>query len=403
MNKLKEKFSSAVKTTAMSAQQIYKHKSFNLSKTQEDPEWDEPCGEFMKLYNQITSLIEEVQKFEKTVTELCGHLAKLGDIFMSNVNESDPDHTQKIATAFNTIMKDCGGEPLESATQRINEEILALLKQKLEEMKPLLDAIELRKKAKMDYDHYYFKLEQLRGKPNADPNKVIRNQNKFQECQTALTTITDRLIDKFIEYETARPTFLAYEFQTLRSVQKEFFSAIAQGMSKFKVTQPHEGMPTEPIVAPYSGLATNNNNQFNQGGRRPPKARRAYDDEEEEEGEDGAPRPARPTSQSSFRRPNPGAAQNNAFGRGGAKSGGFASRGTKAPVAVDVEEPAPPARKPKGVYAIVMYDFPGEDEDELPLREGQRVRVTRQHESGWWTGEINGKVGMFPATYVKLV
>ena len=26
----------------------------------------------------------------------------------------------------------------------------------------------------MDYDHYYFKLEQLRGKPNADPNKVIR-------------------------------------------------------------------------------------------------------------------------------------------------------------------------------------------------------------------------------------
>lgn len=26
----------------------------------------------------------------------------------------------------------------------------------------------------MDYDHYYFKLEQLRGKSNSDPNKVIR-------------------------------------------------------------------------------------------------------------------------------------------------------------------------------------------------------------------------------------
>lgn len=38
MNKLKAKFESAVKSTAMSAQQIYKHKSFNLSKTQEDPE-----------------------------------------------------------------------------------------------------------------------------------------------------------------------------------------------------------------------------------------------------------------------------------------------------------------------------------------------------------------------------
>lgn len=39
MNKLKAKFENAVKTTAMSAQQIYKHKSFNLSKTQEDPEY----------------------------------------------------------------------------------------------------------------------------------------------------------------------------------------------------------------------------------------------------------------------------------------------------------------------------------------------------------------------------
>ena len=38
MNKLKQKFESAMKSTAMSAQQIYKHKSFNLSKTQEDPE-----------------------------------------------------------------------------------------------------------------------------------------------------------------------------------------------------------------------------------------------------------------------------------------------------------------------------------------------------------------------------
>ena len=26
----------------------------------------------------------------------------------------------------------------------------------------------------MDYDHYYFKLEQMRNKPNSDPNKVIR-------------------------------------------------------------------------------------------------------------------------------------------------------------------------------------------------------------------------------------
>lgn len=91
----------------------------------------------MKLYNQINSLvclfirnllIYRLMKFRSLkrlllvicvsfllFVELCGHLSKLGDIFMSNVTESDPEHTQKIASAFDTIMKNCNGELLESA------------------------------------------------------------------------------------------------------------------------------------------------------------------------------------------------------------------------------------------------------------------------------------------------
>ncbi|OAO12587.1 Variant SH3 domain containing protein [Blastocystis sp. ATCC 50177/Nand II] len=390
MNKLKQKFESAMKSTAMSAQQIYKHKSFNLSKTQEDPEWDEPCREFMKIHQEVLDLIEQVKKFQSIVNDLCGNMVKIGGIFSENVNESDPESTKRIASAYDQIMKSCSEESLETATTRINDEILALLNQKLEEMKPLLEAIETRKKAKMDYDHYYFKLEQLRGKSNSDPNK---NQNKFQECQTTLTAITDRLIDKFIEYETARPTFLAYEFQTLRSVQKDFFAALAQSMAKFKSTRPQEGMPTEPLVAPFSMSAdfVSSMGASTAAPRKGPRARREEESDEE-------------ASSGSFRRPTPGAAAENAFSRGsGARKNPFANRASNAPAPVDIDEPAPAPRKPKGVYAVVLYDFPGEDEDELPLREGQKVRVTRQHESGWWTGELNGEIGMFPANYVKLL
>lgn len=176
-------------------------------------------------------------------------------------------------------------------------------------------------------------------------------------------------------------------------------------------------MPSEPLVTPYSGRtiipvilwlvsASSQDPYSTNGPRKGPRARRAVEEEEEEEEDVESGRPARPprsANQGSFRRPTPGAAQSNAFNRG-SRSNGFASRGSKAPSAVDADErPAAPARKPKGVFAVVLYDFPGEDEDELPLREGQKVRVTRQHESGWWTGEINGKIGMFPATYVKLV
>ena len=62
----------------------------------------------------------------------------IGDTFMGSVNDGDPDHTKKIASAYQQIVKGCGQEPLEVATTRITEEILANLERKLAEMKPLL-------------------------------------------------------------------------------------------------------------------------------------------------------------------------------------------------------------------------------------------------------------------------
>lgn len=212
------------------------------------------------------------------------------------------------------------------------------------------------------------------------------------------------MIDKFIEYETARPTFLAYEFQTLRSVQKEFFTALSQSMSKFKVTQPHEGEPTEPIVAPLKGgVVSESRSQMTSSGAQPRRGPRGRRDDDEDEDEDEPMPRGRQSMSGSFRRPTPGASQSTSFNKGPKKSP-FGNAASDAPVPVDDEVPRlPPRRAAKGVYALVMYDFPGEEDDELPLREGQKVRVTRQHESGWWTGEINGNVGVFPATYVKLL
>ena len=52
----------------------------------------------------------------------------------------------------------------------------------------------------------------------------------------------------------------------------------------------------------------------------------------------------------------------------------------------------------------VIYDYPGYEEGELALSAGEMVKVydnTTFHE--WWKGEVNGKVGIFPSNYVKVV
>jgi GTPase SAR1 family protein/Leucine-rich repeat (LRR) protein len=62
----------------------------------------------------------------------------------------------------------------------------------------------------------------------------------------------------------------------------------------------------------------------------------------------------------------------------------------------------PPAPEFGTVYARVIFDFEATEGDELSLLEGQRVRVTSRNPSGWWTGDIDGRTGMFPYSFVEL-
>merc|ERR1719347_323588 len=50
-----------------------------------------------------------------------------------------------------------------------------------------------------------------------------------------------------------------------------------------------------------------------------------------------------------------------------------------------------------------MYDYAANMYDELSIKYGELINIHDKQEDGWWLGECNGKVGIFPATYVELV
>ncbi|GFO47281.1 Sh3 domain-containing kinase-binding protein 1-like [Plakobranchus ocellatus] len=60
------------------------------------------------------------------------------------------------------------------------------------------------------------------------------------------------------------------------------------------------------------------------------------------------------------------------------------------------------APKP-AVEAVVEYEYIAEQEDELTLKVGDIITGVQTAEGGWWEGELNGKKGMFPENFVKLV
>lgn len=62
------------------------------------------------------------------------------------------------------------------------------------------------------------------------------------------------------------------------------------------------------------------------------------------------------------------------------------------------ETPVQPIAKCKALYIYTPNLT-----DELALKPGDVLSVYRQQDDGWWLGECNGNVGIFPATYVEII
>lgn len=48
-----------------------------------------------------------------------------------------------------------------------------------------------------------------------------------------------------------------------------------------------------------------------------------------------------------------------------------------------------------------LYDYTANQSDELTIQPGDVINLIEKQDQDWWKGEINGQVGIFPATYVQ--
>jgi endophilin-A len=50
-----------------------------------------------------------------------------------------------------------------------------------------------------------------------------------------------------------------------------------------------------------------------------------------------------------------------------------------------------------------LYDFEAENSEELDFKEGTIIKLISKLDDNWLQGELNGKQGRFPVTYVDIV
>uniref|UniRef100_A0A669E158 Osteoclast-stimulating factor 1 n=1 Tax=Oreochromis niloticus TaxID=8128 RepID=A0A669E158_ORENI len=66
--------------------------------------------------------------------------------------------------------------------------------------------------------------------------------------------------------------------------------------------------------------------------------------------------------------------------------------------------PAPkPQPRPQGPRCRALYQYVGQDTDEISFEVNDVFDLVKEDASGWWTGRIGGKEGLFPGNYVEKI
>ncbi|XP_028259817.1 unconventional myosin-If isoform X2 [Parambassis ranga] len=66
--------------------------------------------------------------------------------------------------------------------------------------------------------------------------------------------------------------------------------------------------------------------------------------------------------------------------------------------------PAPkPQPRPQGPRCRALYQYIGQDTDEISFDVNDVLDIVKEDPSGWWTGRIHGREGLFPGNYVEKI
>lgn len=61
-----------------------------------------------------------------------------------------------------------------------------------------------------------------------------------------------------------------------------------------------------------------------------------------------------------------------------------------------------PLRQDEAEYVRALFDFQGNDEEDLPFRKGDVLRVIEKTEEQWWSAQnADGRKGLIPVPYVE--
>jgi hypothetical protein len=261
-------------------------------------------------------------------------------------------------------------------------------------------------------DRFKAEVRHLHEKSYPDHNRIANAQAKLNQATQAYEELNNELIHDLRALHDDRASFFVPIFATFTGAQTNFFVSAATEMSKFqkhvahidtssihsrpKVITERSAAERDPTPPPSSSetFVGGGKTPIGQVQQQPPPISAAT----------SATASSTTTYQPASYTPginNPVFSTTTPIGQASALSSSSSSpMATQQPVLPPpvLSRPTPP----KPVVAIALYPFVAEAEIELSFQPGDKITILRQ-EGDWWEGEMNGKRGLLPANYVKIL
>ena len=299
----------------------------------------------------------------------------------------------------------------------------------LAKMPEIHQMIERRKQLLLDFDSYRsrYAAESQRGKTSASAEKL---SNKLETTKAALHSLEEQILHRFDELEQERPSMLVSELSSLVSCETHFHATCAEHLGNLLPVLP-QAATSMCLLASY----TNFHQQKFDKEMKANVAQRPVVAAQRHEGAGSALDAGAPDAP-----PAPQNGADDAVGRAGSEIAEelisrqsltasppqrpARAQGSTPPLQAQSDQsddgevgapsadpaplppPPPPPREsaspetPKD-EVVALYRFSSNEDGDLSFAVGDRITVVSRDPSGWWTGKLNGKQGIFPANRVE--
>lgn len=358
---------------------------------------DEEFNRLEEIFNRneegLKRFVENIRKYKSAISNILGHQQGFMEVFIELIQLDEAEGGNKVAEQASQLLH----KQLEMKKQvltLIEESLDTKVLLSLEEYLKILDKVKLRVTKRnhrlLDYDRHRLSLKKLseaKDKTPADEKKLVKLEQTFEAASHDFNTINDQL-------KSEMPQLLAYQnalvnpcFNYLFTLQYSFYKLNCE---LFKVINPKNPPQITEIYNQRKALAFSLLEEISVISFTPHSGSITPDSSSRKTNESIYPSIETSTVQTktTAAKTTPSAISQNAP--------------TNSPLSKPVASFATLNQKPIK-YVIALYDYEAQADGDLSFTANEKIELVQktQFTNDWWTGKLNGRVGIFPGNYVK--